>query len=177
MLCVRAPWRSFQRVYALRLCSVKVVSHGIIIRCCETTFKVAITRNAYTLLHPKGSETTSKVAVSRKAVRPPNVTFHLLMAPSLAAWRATLKISAWVDVSLCAWFAAPQSDTPTQKPLRCLCQTSSSSPHKKLFILRFRLRHEWLSREYGVKQTTVMMQRCLENGMGDSFFRTQHSSV
>jgi hypothetical protein len=67
MHCAHAPWRSFQRVYALRLCSVKVVSHGIIIICCETTFKVAITRNAYTLLHPKGSETTSKVAITPKA--------------------------------------------------------------------------------------------------------------
>jgi hypothetical protein len=78
MLCVRAPWRSSQWVYALRSCSVKVVSLVILIKCCETTFKVAITRKAYTP-YQKGSETTSKVAVSRKALRPPKDTFHPLM--------------------------------------------------------------------------------------------------
>jgi hypothetical protein len=52
MLGVHAPWRSSQWVYALRSCSVKVVSHGIIIECCETTFKVAITRKAYTPSSP-----------------------------------------------------------------------------------------------------------------------------
>jgi hypothetical protein len=66
----------------------------------ETTFKVAITRKAYTPYH-KGSETTSKVAVSRKALRPLEDTFHPLIVP-LAAWGTIFKISACVDVSLCA---------------------------------------------------------------------------
>jgi hypothetical protein len=61
MLGVHAPWRSSQWVYALRSCSVKVVIAGICLAfmlrggrlawnmfsCCETTSKVAVSRQAY----------------------------------------------------------------------------------------------------------------------------------
>jgi hypothetical protein len=64
MFCAHALWRPFQRVYALRLCSVKVVIAGICLAfmlrggrlawnmfsCCETTSKVAVSRQAYTPL-------------------------------------------------------------------------------------------------------------------------------
>ncbi|WP_282198851.1 hypothetical protein [Collibacillus ludicampi] len=52
------------------------------IKCCETTFKVDITRKAYTPYCPKGSETISKVAVSRKALRPAKGSFIQQMAQS-----------------------------------------------------------------------------------------------
>jgi hypothetical protein len=80
---------------------VKVVSHGIIIKCCETTFKVAITRKAYAFLtvYRKRNDLQLTSALQSNTIHPKDTpflwqpqtsisaqeTFHPLMVP-LAAW-------------------------------------------------------------------------------------------
>jgi hypothetical protein len=84
MLYAHAPWRSFRRVYVLRSCSVKVVSHGILIKCCETTFKVALTRKAYTLLTAKRKQNDLPLASAPQSVIHPKATIMYLAAFDLS---------------------------------------------------------------------------------------------
>jgi hypothetical protein len=100
MLGAHAPWRSSWRAYAWRSCSVEVVLAGICLAlmlrggrlawnmfsCCETTSKVAVSRQAYaplTFQRKRGDLQSRYYAQSiypfdgqKETRRPPKPLFH-----------------------------------------------------------------------------------------------------